>query len=97
MKCLGATDGFIMVQFVLEAGIQGIAGGLLGMVVGLLLAIGKSTLIFGRFVFDGFPLALTALNCLYALAAGLVLAMLAALYPSWAASRMAPMEAMGVE
>jgi hypothetical protein len=97
MKCLGATDGFIMVQFVLEAGIQGVAGGLLGMVVGLLLAIGKSTLIFGRFVFDGFPLVLTVMNCVYALAAGLVLAMLAALYPSWAASRMAPMEAMGVE
>ena len=33
----------------------------------------------------------------YALLAGLFLSMLASIYPSWTASRMAPMEAMRIE
>jgi ABC-type lipoprotein release transport system permease subunit len=36
-------------------------------------------------------------NTLISAGAGMLLAMLAAVYPAWAASRMAPMEAMRVE
>lgn len=97
MKCLGATDGFILKQFVLEAGFQGFLGGMLGMLVGLLVAIIKNLIQLGTPVLNYFPLSHVVLCSLTAIVCGVVLAMLAAIYPSWSASRMAPMEAMRVE
>ena len=97
MKCLGATDGFILTQFLMEAGIQGAAGGALGMLVGLLLSLAKGGWFFGGHLvwyFPAFGLLLCGLACIVA---GLLLATLASIYPSWLASRMAPMEAMRVE
>ena len=97
MKCLGATDGFILTQFLMEAGIQGAAGGALGMLVGLLLSLAKGGWFFGGHLVWYFP-ALGLLLCgLACIVAGLLLATLASIYPSWLASRMAPMEAMRVE
>lgn len=97
MKCLGATDSFILKQFLIEAAIQGIVGGSLGMVIGLLITLTKDTLIFGGTVFTFFPALPVMWCCLFTVAVGVVLAMLASVYPSWAAARMAPMEAMRVE
>lgn len=97
MKCLGATDGFILTQFLMEAGIQGAAGGAMGTVVGLALSLAKGGWLYGGHLAWCFPwlgIAATALACIVA---GLVLATLASVYPSWMASRMAPMEAMRVE
>ncbi len=97
MKCLGATDGFILTQFLMEAGIQGAAGGAMGMLVGLLLSLIKGGWLFGGHLLWYFP-ALGLLMCgLACILAGLVLATMASIYPSWLASRMAPMEAMRVE
>ena len=97
MKCLGATDSFILKQFLIEAAIQGIVGGSLGMVIGLLITLVKETLTFGGTVFTFFPGLAVLWCCLFTVAVGVVLAMLASIYPSWAAARMAPMEAMRVE
>lgn len=97
LKCLGATDRYVLQQFMMEAGLQGAVGGLLGVVTGGLAAHVKGALVFGRHLFacwPGLPL-LAAAAC--ALLAGLLLAILASIYPSWLASRMAPMEAMRVE
>ncbi len=97
MKCLGATDGYILVQFMLEAGLQGIAGGTCGMLVGLILALAKNGVIFGVYLFRYFPLGDVLVCGLVSVLIGTILSALASLYPSWAASRMAPMEAMRVE
>lgn len=97
MKCLGALDGFIMSLFVLESCIQGVAGGLAGAVVGLLLGVAQSYAEFRGLAFGQFPLG-GILACMgVSMLAGIFLAALAAVYPSWVASRMAPMEAMRVE
>lgn len=97
MKCLGATDGFILKQFLIEAGIQGVIGGTLGMLIGMVISILKSSLILGVAVFAYFP-ALHMVYCAVAtVVVGVVLAMLASTYPSRAAARMAPMDAMRVE
>jgi hypothetical protein len=97
MKCLGATDRYILIQFMLEAGLQGIAGGTLGMLIGFVIATLKSGISFGSYVFTYWPGGGLLASAAGSLAAGVVLAILASIYPSWAASRMAPMEAMRVE
>lgn len=97
MKCLGATDGFILTQFLMEAGIQGAFGGAIGTTLGLAIALVTGGWSYGWHLLSCFP----ALGLIGAAAvcvvAGLLLATLASIYPSWMASRMAPMEAMRVE
>lgn len=97
MKCLGAMDGFIMLQFVLESCIQGVAGGVVGAAVGLLLGVVRSWVEFGLLAFSQLP-GWTLLGCIGgSLVSGVLLAALAAVYPAFVASRMAPMEAMRME
>ena len=97
MKCLGAMDGSIMVLFLFEASIQGFVGGLIGLVIGIVLAFGRGILEFGTLIFGVLPVGDILYGSLLALAAGMVLAVLAAIAPAWAAARLAPMEAMRVE
>ncbi len=97
MKCLGATDSFILTQFLMEAAMQGVAGGVLGMVIGLLLAVIADGLVYGGHLFTYFPLGGLFVCAGLCILAGLLLATLASIYPSWMASRMAPMDAMRVE
>ncbi|MCJ8331343.1 MAG: FtsX-like permease family protein [Lentisphaeria bacterium] len=97
MKCLGATDGFILQQFMIEAGIQGIIGGLVGGVIGFIISLIQGMAFYGTYVWQYFPKTNICLSFLIAFAAGIILAILASLYPSWSASRMAPMEAMRIE
>jgi len=97
MKCLGATDGFILNQFLIEAAIQGLAGGVAGMLIGFVLSLAKCTVIFGVYLYAYFPLlGVVGAGCI-CVVAGVLLSTLASIYPSWMASRMAPMEAMRIE
>jgi hypothetical protein len=97
MKCLGATDGFILKQFLIEAAIQGCVGGALGMLIGLLIAVLKTFAGLGTSVFQFFPTMPLLVCAGFTLFIGVLLAMLASIYPSRAAARMAPMDAMRVE
>ncbi len=97
MKCLGATDGFILQQFLMEASVQGFSGGLVGTAIGLVLALIKCSLIYGVYLFSYFPVV-SVMQCgLICVGTGVALSTLASIYPSWSASRMAPMDAMRVE
>jgi cell division protein FtsX len=97
MKCLGATDGFILHQFLIEAAIQGFAGGVAGTVIGFLLSVAKCTAIFGVYLYLYFPYTGVLMAGGICIVAGVALSTLASIYPSWMASRMAPMEAMRIE
>jgi len=97
MKCLGSLDEFIMTIFLIESGLQGLIGAVFGVVLGLLLALARCGNWYGMYTFYYFPIGQVALNMFVSMAAGMLLAMLAAVYPAWVASRMAPMEAMRVE
>jgi putative ABC transport system permease protein len=98
MKCLGAMDGFVMMMFVFEAAIQGLIGGVIGLVLGSLLAVLRGLVEFGTLI-SGASGAVgpIALGMLLALCVGMLLAGLAAVGPSFIAARLAPMEAMRVE
>ena len=98
MKCLGAMDGFVMMMFVFEAVIQGLIGGVLGLVLGGLLALLRASIDYGLLMSGaGDALGEIAIAMLFSLIVGMVLAAVAAVGPSWLASRLAPMEAMRVE
>ncbi len=97
MKCLGATDGFIMVNFIMESCIQGTAGGIIGAVIGLLLGVLRAWANYGWIAMENLPfgeLGVTASGCI---GVGILMSALAAVYPAWVAARLAPMEAMRIE
>lgn len=97
MKCLGATDRYILLQFMMEAALQGVCGGALGVLIGFLIAFVRNAVALGGHLFAYWP-TLDLLVCgLFSLAVGVLLAVLASIHPSWSASRMAPMEAMRIE
>jgi putative ABC transport system permease protein len=97
MKCLGASDGFIMVNFVLESGMQGLAGGVIGSVLGVFLAVLHSVWQYGSLAVGGVNWGLLLAEGAGCTAVGVMLSMIAAVYPAWIAARLPPMEAMRVE
>jgi hypothetical protein len=97
MKCLGAMDGFVMLQFVFEALIQGLAGSVVGLVLGMLLTVARGMAGYGGFFFESTPGLILVTAFAFSFVTGLALAALAVVGPAWVASRLAPMEAMRVE
>ncbi len=97
LKCLGSLDGFLMLMFLFESALQGLVGAVLGIALGFAVAIGRGLLSFGTMQFAAMPVADLAICAGLALAAGMVLAVLAAVGPAWAVARLAPMEAMRID
>ncbi len=97
MKCLGATDGFIMVNFILESCMQGIAGGVIGVILGAALGIGRSWAAYGSLALTQIPVLEVVGAAILSFVLGVVISALAAVYPASVAARLAPMEAMRIE
>jgi len=97
MKCLGALDSLIVELFLLESAFQGLVGTAAGVGVGILLALTEGVRMYGSEVWRLIPwvgfLKITGV----ALAVGVGLTVLAALYPTWRAAKMQPVEAMRME
>lgn len=97
MKCLGALSSFVRTIFLLEASFMGAVGGALGVVLGFVFAVASYLLPYGV---DLALLALgqhpgqLALAALGSLGAGVLLSVIAALYPATLAARMVPADAL---
>ena len=97
MKCLGALDSFIIKLFLLEATFQGVAGTLVGIVIGLALTTALALLDYGTFVFTYFPTSRVVESAGAAILAGTILSLVGAMLPAYTAAKMEPVEAMRSE
>jgi putative ABC transport system permease protein len=89
-KALGATPALIGRQFLIEASILGLAGGLVGVAVGIAGAFALPPLI-------GQPVSLSLLATLVAVATSLALGLGFGVYPATRAARLTPIEALRSE
>jgi hypothetical protein len=97
MKCLGALDRFILRLFILEAGIQGLAGAGMGALVGAVFSLINGWLRFGAVALNAVSWTSLAGSIFIAMTVGCLLSLLGVLYPALVAARMQPVEAMRVE
>jgi len=99
MKCLGALDKLVVKLFVIEAALTGLCASVMGSVIGILAMLLVHWIRFGA----RFGVALASawqhllLNLVAGVAIGSVLALMAAWYPAWRASKMPPAAALRSE
>ena len=97
MKCLGALDRFILRLFILEAGMQGLAGAGAGALAGAVFALISGVFRFGFAAMTSISWISVIVSVFIALGVGCLLSLLGVLYPALIAARMQPVEAMRVE
>jgi lipoprotein-releasing system permease protein len=110
LRTLGATPGSIMQIFIVQGALIGVIGTLLGVTVGVLLAINIDVVVpfiertFGIqflakdvYYISDLPSDLHSSDVLTVGGVSLALSLLATLYPSWRASRVNPAEALRYE
>ncbi len=97
MKCLGALDRFVMRLFLLEAGMQGLAGAGIGALFGALVGLAMGALRFGTAAFMHLSVVDVIVSVLLATLAGFLLSLAGVLYPAILAARMRPVMALRAE
>ena len=97
MKCLGALDRFILRLFVLEAGMQGLAGAGIGALLGAVFSLFSGWLRFGSVALTSLAWTNLFISIGIAVSVGCLLSLLGVFYPALVAARMQPVEAMRVE
>jgi hypothetical protein len=97
MKCLGALDSFIIKLFLIESLFQGIAGTVVGVLLGLGLSMANLSTSYGIYAWKNVPWGSVVWSVAVCFAVGIFLTVAGALYPAWQAARMQPIDAMRVE
>jgi ABC-type antimicrobial peptide transport system permease subunit len=104
MKCLGAQDALVVKLFLLESGVQGVFGAVVGLPLGFLVAIVAALGLYGQYGWDYFPWTqavviwgMAPIAATVSLITGLILAVAGAVGPAIMAARMKPVDALRVE
>lgn len=95
MKCLGALSSFIRRLFLIEAGLMGAAGGVAGACLGALFPLAAYGFMYGfGTVLTSLDYAALGAYLALSVATGVVLSIVAAIYPAGVAARMVPAHAL---
>lgn len=86
-KSLGAKNAFILFQFLFEAVILCLIGGIMGMFIVWLMALGGSAVL-------PFKVILTSTNVFIGLGISVGIGLIAGIFPAWKASRLNPVDAI---
>jgi predicted lysophospholipase L1 biosynthesis ABC-type transport system permease subunit len=97
MKCLGALDKFIVELFLIESGLQGLLGSILGCLVGMGGMILMYISSYGVEIVKHLPFMILGKYMLIAIAIGFGLAIIGAIFPAYRAAKMVPADAMRSE
>jgi len=98
LKCLGALDGFIIRLFLVESAFIGLVGSVIGAATGMVLAVVQIGAVLEFSLLSAGNIATAAASALpVAIATGTVLTVLAAVYPTYVAAKMKPVDAMRTE
>ncbi len=84
---IGATPADVLTQFLIEAVVLSLAGGVLGVTLGLAAAVGVAALV-------GWPVVVSPLAVLVAFGVSAAVGVFFGYYPAWKASRLDPIEAL---
>ena len=97
MKCLGALDSLVVKLFLLESGLLGAVGAVIGIVLGLIVAGLASVVQFHLYGVQYFPYLGGLVVVVESIIAGLLLAVAGAVYPALVAAGMKPVDALRVD
>ncbi len=89
-KALGAKKFFILFQFLFEAIILSLTGG----IIGLILVFGGASAVTGYELLGNFKITLTLGNIILGLTISAVIGIISGFAPAWSAARMDPVEAI---
>ena len=97
LKSVGARDGQVMTLFLIDSGLMGLIGGMLGLILGSLLSLFGTRLLGPGLGVGSFSPVLGAGLIAGVLVFSFLLGALSGAWPAWRASRLNPVEALAAE
>jgi len=97
MKCLGALNSHILMLFLIESALIGLIGGVLGFVLGELIAIISHGMRLGFDVIFSVPMLQVLLNFVLSVFMAITISIIATIYPAYRAANANPAEALRFE
>ena len=98
LKCLGSSDRLVVQLFIIESAVLGVLGAVIGVAIGLVISVAGNATTYGwSLVWGNLPWRDLLVFGLLSLVVGLMVAMIAAIYPAIVASRMVPADALRSE
>lgn len=97
LKCLGASDKFIVKTYFIESSLQGIIGAVIGLCLGGLVALAAGAYNYHGYVFRFLPLLPILKASILSFLIGTIMAVVASIGPAYMAARKEPVEALRVE